>query len=345
MSNKNIKTLSPKLDVVFQTLFGEVGNEKITKGFLEKILNQKINKINLDKNPILRKEFKDEKLGVLDILAELDGKEKCNIELQIVDKKNIIERVLFYWSKLYSKQIKSGEDYEILKRTIVILIADFKIENLEELGYHSRWQIMETKSTKKIILTKKLEIDIIELPKIEGKEEAKDELLDWLYFLEEPKGERVTKNMKKNKELKEAVEKLDSLSADERMQKIAELRQKAIWDERAIYAKGLDVGEKNNKIKIAKELLNKDMPIEEIIKITGLTEEEIEKIDNLTKEERKQRIAELRQKAIWDERAIYARGKEIGAREIAKKMLNENMPTNVIARITGLTEEEIEKIK
>ena len=349
MLNKNVKTLSPKLDVVFQALFGEVGNEKITKGFLEKILNQKINKINLDKNPILRKEFKDEKLGVLDILAELDGKEKCNIELQIVDKKNIIERVLFYWSRLYSKQIKAGEDYEVLQKTIVILITNFKIENLEELSYHSTWQIMETKSAKKIILTKKLEIDIIELPKIEGKEEVKDELLDWLYFLEEPKGERVTKNMEENEELKEAVEKLDSLSADERMQRIAELREKAIMDKKAIYAKGLDVGEENNKIKIAKELLNKDMSIEEIIRITGLTEEKIEKIDDLTKEERKQRIAELREKAIMDEKAIYAKGLDVGGieekRKIAKNMLAEDIAIDVISRMTGLTIEEIEELK
>lgn len=344
MSNKDVKTLSPKLDVVFQALFGEVGNEKITKGFLEKILNQKINKINLDKNPILRKEFKDEKLGVLDILAELDGKEKCNIELQIVDKKNIIERVLFYWSRLYSKQIKAGEDYEVLQKTIVILITNFKIENLEELNYHSTWQIMETKSAKKIILTKKLEIDIIELPKIEGKEEVKDELLDWLYFLEEPKGERVTKNMEENEELKEAVEKLDSLSADERMQRIAELREKAIMDEKAIYARGKQIGARE----IAKELLNKDMPIEEIIKITGLTKEEIEKIDDLTKEERKQRVEELKQKAIMDEKAIYAKGVDVGGieekRKIAKNLLKKNMKINDICEVTGLTKEEIEKL-
>ena len=141
---------------------------------------------------------------------------------------------------------------------------------------------METKSAKKIILTKKLKIDIIELPKIEGKEEVKDELLDWLYFLEEPKGERVTKNMEENEELKEAVEKLDSLSADERMQRIAELREKAIMDEKAIYAKGLDVGEKQGgeeeKRKIAKNLLKKNMKINDICEVTGLTKEEIEKL-------------------------------------------------------------------
>ena len=48
---KNVKTLSPKLDVVFQALFGEVGNESITKGFLETILERKIDSIDLSRNP------------------------------------------------------------------------------------------------------------------------------------------------------------------------------------------------------------------------------------------------------------------------------------------------------
>ena len=285
---KNIKTLSPKLDVVFQALFGEVGNESITKGFLETILERKIDSIDLSKNPILRREFKDEKLGVLDIIAKLDKNEICNIELQIVDKKNIIERILYYWSRLYSRQIKSGEDYKILQKAIVILITDFKIENLEELDYHSRWKIMEDKQGKKIILTQKLEIDIIELPKIIGKEKEQDNLLDWLYFLENPKSERVTEKMKENENLKEAVKKLDNLSEAEKMQRIADLRQKAIMDEKAIYEKGLEVGiekgimegSQKEKIEIAKKMLELKIDKETIAEATGLTEQEIEKILN-----------------------------------------------------------------
>lgn len=297
---KNTKTLSPKLDVVFQALFGEVGNESITKGFLETILERKIDSIDLSRNPILRREFKDEKLGVLDIIAKLDENEICNIELQIVDKKNIIERILYYWSRLYSRQIKSGEYYKILQKAIVILITDFKLENLEELDYHSRWKIMEDKQGKKIILTQKLEIDIIELLKIIGKEKEQDNLLDWLYFLENPKSERVTEKMKENENLKEAVKKLDNLSEDEKMQRIADLRQKAIMDEKAIYEKGLEVGiekgmkegiqrgiekgimegSQKEKIEIAKKMLELKIDIETIAKATGLTEQEIEKILN-----------------------------------------------------------------
>lgn len=248
-------------------------------------------KIDLSKNPILRREFKDEKLGILDILAEINGKEEVNIELQIVDRKNIVERILYYWSKLYSRQIRTGEDYEKLSKTIVILITNYEIKNIDE-DYHIKWQIMEV--DRKIILTDKLELHIIMLPRIIGQEKNKDKLLDWLYFIENPKSERVASKMGENKELKEAVEKLDKLSEDERMQRIADLREKAILDKKAIYAKGIEVGEEKGikkgreegkregemlqKKEIAKKLLSKGLLIKEVADITGLSEEEIENL-------------------------------------------------------------------
>ena len=284
--NQKIRRYPPKMDIIFQAIFGEVGSENITKDFLEKILKRKIEKISLDKNPILRRELKDEKLGVLDIVTELDGKEKCNIEMQLIDKNNIIERMLYYWSKMYTKQIKAGDDYNKLEKTIVILIADFNIKGLEEVEYHSTWKIIETNSVKKLILTDKFELDIIELSKIKGRENEKDQLLDWLVFLENPESERVTRKMEENKNLKEAVEKLDRISEDEKMQRIIELREKAIRDEHAIYAKGVDdgiekgknKGAKEKELQIAKNMLKEKASIEFIIKVTGLTKEEIEKL-------------------------------------------------------------------
>ena len=276
--NKKIRRYPPKMDIIFQAIFGEVGSENITKDFLEKILKRKIEKISLDKNPILRRELKDDKLGVLDIITELDGKEKCNIEMQLIDKNNIIERMLYYWSKMYTRQIKAGDDYNKLEKTIVILIADFNIKGLEEVEYHSTWKIIETNSAKKLILTDKFELDIIELSKIKGRENEKDQLLDWLIFLENPESERVTRKMEENENLKEAVEKLDRISKDEKMQRIIELREKAIRDEHAIYAKGVDDGIEKGIMKIAKSMLKKGMNVSDIIEITGLTKEEIEKL-------------------------------------------------------------------
>ena len=271
------KLLSPKIDVVFQVLFGEVGSERITKRFLESILEQKIDSIDLSKNQILRREKVLDKLGILDVIATINGKEKCNIEMQLESETTIKERILYYWSRVYSRQIKKGNKYENLQKTIVILIADFKVEGLEELEYITKWKIIEEKN-RKLILTDKLELVIIELPKI-IEDEARSELIDWLSFLENPKSERVKEKMKENEELNEAVNKLEEMSEDEYLERIADLREKKILDENSrlseSYNKGIKEGELKNKKETAKKMLEKNIPLETIIEITGLSEEEI----------------------------------------------------------------------
>ena len=67
-------------------------------------------------------------------------------------------------------------------------------------------------------------------------------MLDWLYFLDNPESERVKNIMKTNKDLKEAGDKLNKISQDEKLRRIAELRQKAIMDEKAIFRRGHEIG-------------------------------------------------------------------------------------------------------
>ena len=290
MSKK--KSLSPKLDVVFQALFGEVGSEKITTSLLKAILKQNIEEIDLNQNPILRREFKDDKLGILDILAKINGTDNCNIELQIVDRANIIERMLYYWGRLYTRGIQAGEDYAELVRTVVVLITEFDVLPEENLEIHTNWKIIEEKH-RKTILTDKFEFHIIIMSKIEEANLEDKELLDWLYFLDNPESEKVKNIMKTNKELKEAGEKLNKISQDEKLRKIAELRQKAIMDEKAIFRKGSEErfwerqrrtvlreakknGLEKGKKDVAKKMKQENIDLELIIKVTGLSKEQIE---------------------------------------------------------------------
>ena len=287
---KKVKLLSPKIDVIFQALFGEEGSERITKGFLKTILKEDITEINLSRNQILRREKQKDKLGILDLIVKINGKENCDVEMQVVEQKEIIDRILFYWSKLYVKSIKKGEDYSKLEKAIVILITDKRIKDLSELKYHTEWKIIETEDRQKI-LTDKLELHIIELDKIEESEDNKnDELIDWLIFLKNPESERVKEKMKENENLKEAEEKLEKISEDERMQQLAWWKEKAIYDEntnrRVTYREGMEEGMKEGikegvqkeKIEIVKKMLSKSMPIKTIIELTGLSEEEINTI-------------------------------------------------------------------
>ena len=54
--------------------------------------------MRLDSNPILEKDLLDDKVGILDIKAKIDNDINCDIELQVVDRKNIEKRILFYFN-------------------------------------------------------------------------------------------------------------------------------------------------------------------------------------------------------------------------------------------------------
>ena len=281
MKNKNI--LSPKLDIVFQILFGEVGSENITKDFLNSMLDEEIKEISLNENIILRRENINDKIGIVDVLAKINNNEYCDIEMQMTDKTNLIERLLYYWSKQYIKSIKKGNKYEELKRTIIILITNFEVRGLETLDFHSKWKIIEEKE-RKLILTQHLEIHIIEIPKkykkIENDKENK--LKEWLSFLENPESEEVLYYMKNNENIKSAKEKLNTLSEDERVRRLAELREKAIMDEKEAkytgYTEGRVEGREITKKEIAKKMKEEKIDMEIIVKVTGLTREDIDKL-------------------------------------------------------------------
>ena len=275
--------LSPKLDVVFQNLFGEVGSEEITKDLLSTILDEQINEIDLNQNIVLRRRTLEDKMGVVDVLAKINNNEYCNIEMQMVDYKNSKKRTLYYWAKKYTQGIQKGNDYNDLKRTICVLIADFKVEGLDDMNFHSKWKIFNENERKRV-LTDDFELHIIELTKIrKEKATGKDKkLLEWLSFLEDPESEEVTGYMERNKNIKQAKEKLNTLSADEEMRILAELREKAIRDEISLkkgsYNEGLAEGLIQKNKENAKKMKEEGINIETIIKITNLTKQEIEKL-------------------------------------------------------------------
>ena len=195
---------------------------------------------------------------------------------------------------MYTAEIKEGQKYAVLPRTIVILIANFELDRLKKIPkYHTEWQIRE-KEYGRIVLTDTLEFHIMELPKLvkmleENKVNKKDKVALWLMFLLNPEnvGDEI---MEGYEELKLAKEELEKLKQDEHEKYMAEMRMKYIMDSKAIekygFRRGLEQGieqgkeegKKSNQMEIARKLITLKIPIEQIIEITGLTEEEIKSI-------------------------------------------------------------------
>ena len=291
---------------MFKRIFGHIGNEDITASLISSIVKKQITNVKLDNNTILEKDLFDDKVGILDIRAKIDNNINCNIEMQLVDKKNIEKRILFYWSKMYSSSIKAGKDYDDLEKTIVILISDYELDSLKKIPkYQTKWQIRE-EEYHQIILTDVMELYIIETSKFmkysEKSENNDKEKNLWLKFIENPE---VVK-MSENAEIQKAQKELEKISNDERERYLAELREKYIMDQKATedagydkgkkvglaegiraglaegkkvgIAEGKTAGRKEEKIEIAKKLLEEGINIEIISNATGLTKEEIKKL-------------------------------------------------------------------
>ena len=82
----------------------------------------------------------------------------------------------------------------------------------------------------------------------EYRKDKNNEKAQWMLFLDNPDSKEVKEIMKDNKEIEECVITVKEMSEDEKMQRLAFLRQKAIMDEKAIrrkgYKDGMKAGEK-----------------------------------------------------------------------------------------------------
>ena len=285
------RLLIPKTDVVFNRLF-QKGNENIAKNFIQTIIKEKIKTIDLDKDRNISDEFIEKKVGIVDFKATLNDNTVCHMEIQLMDQYNIEKRALFYWSRIYSRQLNKGEDYDNLQKTISIIVLDYELKKLASEKYYTKWQIIEAQN-RKLVLTEDFELYIIEIPRA-LKEGVQDDLGRWLMFLDNPNSMEVQKMVEEKEDIKEAMEKLEELSNDEHLRWLAELREKAIRDEKDRLKgatlkgmeKGIQEGEKTGQergrkqreLEIAKNMLKKGVDIEFIADVTELTIEEIKNI-------------------------------------------------------------------
>ena len=279
--------LNPQIDFVFKKIFGTEKNKPILINFLNAVIKPTtpIKDVEIKNNDI-DKDFIEDKFSRLDVKATTSNKEHINIEIQVKNEYNMIQRTLYYWSKMYSEQIQNRDNYSKLERTVCINILNFKY--LKNDKYHNAYRLKEITSNEE--LTDLQEIHFIELPKfneIGNKEyvenvEKMDALEKWLEFLVEPESNTVRQLELSNEEIKLAKSELYRLSMDSKEREQYNMREKAIYDRISALenaeAKGKLEGMLEEKLEVAKKLLMANVDINIIISSTGLTKEEIRKI-------------------------------------------------------------------
>ena len=264
------KLLDVRNDLVFKVIFGEESNEDLLLLLLNAILQEEVEKITFI-DTYVGADFVDEKYSVMDIRVRTSKKVEINIEMQLEHHDGFENRMLLYWARLYTKQLKSGQAYTQLKKAVQISIVDF--ESLQNEHYHSTFQLEEKE--KRIKFTDHLEIHVLELPKVESAD--RDTLTNWMLFIsgdDHTKEELAMSDMG----IEKAYNELQRISEDEVMRERAIAREKYLSDQATRRELAMEKGKAEGKAELRKEAI-------QVMHSDGLSAEQIAKYLSVSLEE------------------------------------------------------------
>ena len=262
---------------------------------------------NISGLELLDKEFhKDsinDKTGVLDVKLRLKNNTIIDIEIQNRWNSEFVQRTIFYWAKMYTENLKTGEVYTKLPKCITINIVGEGF-NLNSL-IHSEYNVVEKHINDR--LSDELEIHFLNLAKVKDEEhidhdEKKKKLYNWLRFIETDDEEVRNMLAEESPMMAKANATIAVMEMSPKEKWLYENRMKYEHDKASWkhvgYQEGIEDGILQGEIKgrqeglqqgfsdgayqakleTAKNLLEMGFSTDSIIKATGLNLSEIEKL-------------------------------------------------------------------
>ena len=247
----------------------------------------------------------EEKSSIMDLRLQLNTGERVNVEMQAFPHRGFSERILFYWAKNYISQLKKGEEYEKLCPSYSLIFSQFNLFPC----YGSR-----------------------DLSKGHGSDSAKS-------FSGVRSGQACNSFSIRsdkaphfcfNRDLRFVTVELSKFQAKGNMSTLVDFQD--IWC--YILKKSKKMGHKEFK-----ELLGRGPEMEEAMTY----------LRKFSEAEQRQILSEAREKNRRDriarEAYVFNQGKEEGMQQVALNMLKSNFKLSVISNVTGLSKEEIKKLK
>ena len=105
----------------------------------------------------------DGKRSFLDVLVEMGDGTRVHVEVQVLLDEYMVNRSLYYWGRIYSRELEKGDLYADLRPVITINLLDFN-QFSQYQTYANTYHIMNDDTHD--ILTNHLEMHFIELKKI-----------------------------------------------------------------------------------------------------------------------------------------------------------------------------------
>ena len=300
VSSKRRPYINLTSDVIFQYFFkkDEVVLKSLLKAFLPLPEGKIIQQVQVLDSLSLPDQNIEDKCSVFDMKLKLNTGEKINVEMQSFSGKYLLNRVIFYLSRLYTEGLEKGKDYDQLPSSYSLIFTKMNVFQ----------KIKEFYSTFSLRLDRypycqfndSLNVIFVELAKFKKREIKRlfDLREEWCYILKESsaiKERELEELSQRGSDMKQVVERVKRLSKDEKLRIIEEKREKGRWiyESQMAYARdegleqgieqGIEEGRKEGREEgrtaereeVAVKLIKEGLENSIIARVTGWTEQEV----------------------------------------------------------------------
>jgi predicted transposase/invertase (TIGR01784 family) len=275
------KYINPFTDFGFKKIFGEEASKPLLLDFLNALLPEtnKIAHLSFKNTEQLGQTDADRK-AIYDIYCENEQGEKFIVELQKAKQNYFKERTVYYSTFPIREQAEKGEWNYNLKAVYCIGILDFTFDDYEnEPEKNEVVHTIKLKNQHGKTFYDKLTYIYLEMPNFNLKEEALDTRLNkWLYFIKHLEDFQTIPAIFKDNVFSQAFEKAELAKYGQAELDSYENSLKTYRDLKGAIDTAYDDGKADGKIEVARALKQNGVPVDIILKTTGLSESEI---DNL----------------------------------------------------------------
>ena len=292
-----IKKLS---DLFARYLLGKNGNEDL----LENLVNATLSDFNFEEvkdleiiDPFNLSENIDLKESIIDVKAKTKDNKTVIIEFQLCGNMNFLDRIFYYISKNIVNELHEGGDYQEVQKIISINLLDFNLNFGDDGKPHRCFKLIDTENQnisldyiQMHLIEVQRFIDILEKSTIE--ELKKNKLLTWMKFFTSNNLELIEKELKEaNPIMTKAIEEYKRFTSDDKLMRAYAARDAFLVGQKFMLSRereegikegmkkgkleGLKEGRLAEQISMAKAMKNKNMDINLISEITGLSIDEV----------------------------------------------------------------------
>jgi len=277
----NNRKYNPMNDVLFKFIFANEDRKQVTIDFLNAVLNRQEQKTIKDiqfKNSEIVPLFEDDKLTRFDIFCVTEDGTQIDVEVQVVNKKNMERRTLFYWSQMYLMNLNKGEKYQDLKPAITINILRYNI--FPEDSFHSMYSIYNMETHRR--LNEDMELHFLEVPKFKKKPISEMTRMEkWLAYFSNKLNQQEMEELAMNESAIQTAMNAAAVFMQNKEERLKYLnREMAIIDYESDKAAWIDEGRAKEKIFMVHSMIKNGLDDITISKISNLPIEVIQQERN-----------------------------------------------------------------